>query len=80
MQSRDAPPSVPFLLPKIHHHHLIKEPAMLTTYEAQFLTVENKTRTWVIHSQTQEDAILAAETMSEWEHGTLIRVFKELVW
>ena len=53
---------------------------MLTTYEAQFLTVDNKTRTWVIHSQTQEDAILAAETISDWETGTLIRVFKELLW
>jgi hypothetical protein len=53
---------------------------MLTTFEAQFLTAENKTRTWVIHSQTQEEAILAAETISDWEEGTLIRVFKELVW
>ena len=53
---------------------------MLTTFEAQFLTAENKTRTWVIHSQTQEEAILAAETISDWEPGTLIRVFKELEW
>jgi hypothetical protein len=53
---------------------------MLTTFEAQFLTADNQTRTWVIHSQTQEDAILAAQSMSELESGTLIRVFKELVW
>jgi hypothetical protein len=53
---------------------------MLTTFEAQFLTTENKTRTWVIHSQTQEDAILAAQMMSDWEAGTLIRVFEELTW
>jgi hypothetical protein len=53
---------------------------MLSIFEAQFLTSDNKTRTWVIHSQTQEDAILAAETISDWETGTLIRVFKELLW
>ena len=53
---------------------------MLTTFEAQFLTTENKTRTWLIRSQTHAQAILAARGLSDLEDGTLIRVFKEFVW
>jgi hypothetical protein len=53
---------------------------MLTTFEAQFLTAENKTTTWVIRSQTYAQAILAARGLSDLEGGTLIRVFKELDW
>jgi hypothetical protein len=53
---------------------------MLTTFEAQFLTAENQTRTWVIRSQTCAQAILAAKGLSDLEDGTLIRVFKEFDW
>jgi hypothetical protein len=53
---------------------------MLTTFEAQFLTTENKTRTWLIHAQTHAQAILAAKGLSDLEDGTLVRVFKELLW
>jgi hypothetical protein len=53
---------------------------MLTTFEAQFLTAENKTRTWLIHSQTYSQAILAARGLSDLEDGTLIRVVKEFIW
>jgi len=53
---------------------------MLTTFEAQFLTADNQTRTWLIRSQTYAQAILAAKGLSDLEDGTLIRVFKEFVW